>query len=268
MTCKEAQELITALADHELTGPERASIEEHLESCSSCQLIYGRQLALKDALHKAGAGLKAPAALREKILDDPRVFRTKPAVFEPLRPSRVYLWPALAVALLIALVLPVLYMMRPAAKPLSLSALEVHEKIIGGEMPFIRGGSPEEIKETLYRSVAGAFAPMTYDLTALKLKAVGGTVREFDGRKVLVTVYEGDGLTLTCYTFLGTETDAPSAADRLFDAVKKITFYTYARSGINAVMHREGNLICILVSTLPMPELLTLARSNAQPAAY
>lgn len=263
MNCEEAQGLITALVDHELTGSERASIEEHLGACSSCQYIYSSQLALKNAVHEAGAGLKAPAALRERILHDPRVFRPRPTVFERLRTSRLYLRPALAVAVLILLVLPALYMMRPAAKPLSLSALEVHEKIIGGELSFIRGGSAQEIKETLYRSVAGAFAPMTYDLTALKLKAVGGTVREFDGRKVLVTIYEGDGLMVTCYTFLGTENDAPPAAERFYDAVKKINFYTYARGGINAVLHREGNLICILVSPLPASQLLSLARSNA-----
>jgi anti-sigma factor RsiW len=263
MKCEEAQELIIALVDHELTGPEQASIEEHLASCSGCQFIYSRQLALKNAVHNAGAGLKAPAALRERILHDPRVFRPKPAVFKLPRTSRLYLRPALAVVVLILLILPALYMMRPAAKPLSLSVLEVHEKIIGGELSFIRGGSPEEIKETLYRSVAGAFAPMTYDLTALKLKAVGGTVREIGGRKVLVTIYEGQGLTLTCYTFLGTETDRPPAADRFYDAVKKIDFYTYSRGGINAVLHREGNLICILVSPLPASQLLSLARSNA-----
>jgi anti-sigma factor RsiW len=263
MKCEEAQELIVALVDHELTGPERVSIEKHLGDCSSCHFIYSRQLALKNAVQKAGAGLKAPTALRERILHDPRVFRSKPAVFEPLRSFRLYFRPALAVALLIVLVLPLLYMMRPAAKPLSLSALEIHEKIIGGELSFIRGGNAQEIKETLYRSVAGAFAPMTYDLTALKLKAVGGTVQEFDGRKVLVTIYEGDGITVTCYTFLGTEADAPPAAERFYDAVKKINFYTYARGGINAVLHREGNLICILVSPLPAPQLLSLARSNA-----
>lgn len=31
-------------------------------------------------------------------------------------------------------------------------------------------------------------------------------------------------------------------------------------------MHREGKLICILVSKLPMEELLALARSKARPS--
>lgn len=268
MRCDEAQDLITALVDHELAGPERASIEEHLEGCSGCELVYRRELALKGEVQRTGSDLRAPAELREKIFHDPRVFAPKPTSFEPVETARPYLRPALALALLILLILPVLYMMRPAEEPLSLSALETHEKIISSEPSFISGESPEQIKETLYRSVAGAFAPMTYDFSAMKLKAVGGTVREFSGRKVLVTIYEGEGLTVTCYTFLGTETDAPPEADRFYDAVKKANFYSYSRSGINAVFHREGQLICILVSKLPMPELLALAQSNAQSAAY
>jgi len=264
MKCEEAGELVTALVDNELSSLERAAIEAHLKNCSSCELLYQHESALKNEMRRAAATYKAPGRLKEKILNDRRIFPRRPvSESRPAWGLNIFLRPAFAAALLVLLALPAVYLMRPVAAPPSLSALEVHEKIIGGELSFIRGGSPEEIKETLYRSVAGAFAPMTYDLTALKLKAVGGTVREFDGRKVLVTIYEGDGLTLTCYTFLGTEDDAPPAAERFYDAVKKINFYTYSRGGINAVLHREGNLICILVSPLPASQLLSLARSNA-----
>ncbi len=266
MRCEEAQELITALVDKQLPGSERASIEGHLKDCSRCQLIYSQELELKREVRKAGAGLGAPAELREKILHDPRVFAQKPTrSIGPARDARLYLRPALALALLILLVLPVLYMMRPAGRPISLTAFETHEKIVSGELPIIRAGSPEEIKEMLYHSVDDKFAPMTYDLSMMNLKAVGGTVREFGGRKVLVTVYEGEGISVTCYTFLGTERDAPPGAEIFFAAEKTTNFYTYSRAGINAVFHREGKLICILVSKLPLPELLTLARSNAQP---
>jgi anti-sigma factor RsiW len=263
LKCEEAQELIADLIDDELSPPERAAVEEHFEGCSGCRFVYHSQLALKSAVHETGAGIKAPAALRERILHDPRVFRPKPGAFESPRTSK-YLRPALAAGLLVLLTLPTLYLMRrPEAKPLSMRALEIHEKIIDGELSFVRGGSAEEIKETLSRSAAGAFAPMTYDLTALKLKAVGGAVRDFDGRKVLVTVYQGNGLTVTCYTFLGTESDAPSSAERVYDSVKKINFYIYSQGRIHAVLHREGKLICILASSLPAPGLLDIARSGA-----
>lgn len=163
---------------------------------------------------------------------------------------------------MVLLLVPVFYMMRPADEPPSLSAFEIHEKISSGQLSFVRGGSPEEIKQRLYRSVAGTFAPMRYDLSRINLTAVAGTVQEVDGRKVLVTIYEGGGASLTCYTFLGTETDVPAAAQLFYDAEKKINFYSYSRGAMNAVLHVDGNLICILVSTLPAPKLLALARST------
>jgi len=264
--CEEADELITALADDELAGSERASMEEHLRDCSRCQLAYAQEVALKREARMAGAELRAPAGLREKILRDPRIFRPGPA------PSPETVWsasrffrPALAFVLLIVLVLPLFYLIRPAEKPLSLTALDTHEKIVSGELPIIKAGSAEEIKERLVRSVAGDLAPMGYDLSMVNLRPVGGTVQEFNGRKVLVTLYEGKGPSLICYTFLGAEKDAPPEANLFYDADKNITFYTYSRGAIHAVLHREGKLICVLVSKLAMTDLLALARAKAQP---
>ena len=104
---------------------------------------------------------------------------------------------------------------------------------------------------------------MGYDLSMMNLEPVAGTVQTFAGRRVLVALYQGDGGFLTCYTFLGAENDAPREAQPFFDPDKKMTFYTYSLGGTNAVLHREGKLICILVSGMPMPDLLALARSKA-----
>ena len=104
---------------------------------------------------------------------------------------------------------------------------------------------------------------MGYDLSMMKLKPVAGTVQTFGGRKVLVALYQGDGGSLICYTFLGAENDAPREAQPFFDPDKKMTFYTYSLGGTNAVLHREGRLICILVSGMPLQDLLALARSKA-----
>ena len=42
MTCAEAQELITALADEELLDPERSSLEAHLKECAELPAYSGR----------------------------------------------------------------------------------------------------------------------------------------------------------------------------------------------------------------------------------
>jgi anti-sigma factor RsiW len=261
MKCEEAGELVTALVDNQLSALERAAIEAHLKNCASCELFYRQQLALKSEIRGAVADLKAPVTLRKKILNDRGIHPRQPVVEN--RPAwRVIfsLRSALAVALLVLLALPVLYVMKTDREPVSLSALEIHQRILRGEVSVIKAGSAEEIKDSLYRSVAGSFAPMTYDLSKIHLKPVAGTVQEVNGRKLLVIIYKGEAATVTCYTLLGTETDAPPMADRFYDTKEKINFYAYSRDGINAVMHREGNLICILASTMPTSELLALAR--------
>jgi anti-sigma factor (TIGR02949 family) len=267
MTCDQAQELITALVDNELPAPERAAIEGHLKECANCRSVYTLEAVLKERVRSAVAGLAAPAELRERILGDRRVFPPRVVTDQESRPwARVFTRPAFALALLVLVLLPAIYLMRPQSRPFALAAIETHDKIVRGEVTVIRGDSPEAVKEILVRSVAGEFAPMGYDLSMMNLKPVAGTVQTFGGRRVLVALYQGDGGSLTCYTFLGGESDAPPQAQAFFDADKKMTFYSYSVGRINAVLHREGGLICILVSAMPMPDLLALARSKADPS--
>jgi hypothetical protein len=45
-----------------------------------------------------------------------------------------------------------------------------------------------------------------------------------------------------------------------------MNFYAFSRGNVNAVFHREGEVICILASEMPMDALLALARSKAKPS--
>jgi hypothetical protein len=153
--------------------------------------------------------------------------------------------------------------MWPIEEPTALAALRTHEKIVAKAIPIQRAGNSHEIKELLFRSVGAAFAPMEYDFSMAGLKAVGWLVQEVGGRKVLVTVYEGKGLLLSCYTFLGVEKDAPANAAVFFDPEKGKNFYTFSQGRINGVLQRVGERICILVSEMPLQNLITLAQSMA-----
>lgn len=168
-------------------------------------------------------------------------------------------------ALLLLIIIPLLYLMWPTKQFIALAALETHEKIVGGAISFTRLGDQQRVQEFLFRSVDGKFSPMGYDLSMIGLQAIGGLVQEFGGRKILAAIYEGKGAPIGCYTFLGTEEDAPGSATLFFDREKGINFYTFSQGRINAVMQRVGERICILVSEMPMQDLLTLARSQAQP---
>lgn len=263
MNCQQAEELITALVDNELSDSERGEIAAHFGACPNCRLRYEQELALKRQLRAAGDAIHAPAKLRERIVHDRRIFSGAPASeTQPAWRAAPFFRPAAAAALIVLVLIPVLYWTRPSEPPIAIAAIRAHEKILKGELSVVRSGNLEEIKARLSESVEGAFRPMAYDLTSLKKKAVAGAPLEWNGRKVLATIYEGAGPSITCYTFPGTEADAPAGAEAFYDEGKKINFYTYSRDGINLVFHREEKLICILVSSLPVHELLAIARKS------
>ena len=269
MTCKEAEELITALVDNELNDLERQATESHLKNCSGCQFLYEQEKELKIQLYSIGAKVSAPADLRAKILSDHRII---PQTTQPSRGWKGFSWapnivtrPAFALAVLMMLLVPIFYLIWPTGQPIPLAALEAHAEITSGDLSFVRAQNPAEIKNELYRATGGKFAPMGYDLSPVGLKAVGGTVKEVSDREVLIAVYEGAGPSVSCFTFLGTEEDAPPEARRFFDPEKKVNFYTFSNDGINGVMHRVGERICILVSKRPIHELLDIARSVSKP---
>jgi anti-sigma factor RsiW len=270
MTCAEAQELITALIDQELGQAERSSLEEHLSECSSCRLAFEEESALKQKIREAARRINAPGHLRTRILSDPRIFpeknRSTRRWQDYLRPMPALLRPILAFALLLAIALPTFYFLKPRGEPIALAALETYDRFLSGDLPVHRTENTDEIVKELTRAVVGHFHPMGYDLTAMNLRPVAGLVRQIDGRKILIAIYQGQGGTLFCYTFLGSEKDAPANAARFFDAAKKMNFYAFSRGGVNAVLHREDKIICILASEMPMDELLALAKSKAKPS--
>jgi anti-sigma factor RsiW len=270
MTCQESQELITALVDQELSQAERSSLEAHLKECAGCRLALEEERALKNSIRAAGERIRAPNELRDKILSDQRVFPEKTGSVRrwqdhiwPISPT---LRPALGVALLLVVVLTTIYVFNQRSEPIALAALETYELFTRGELPVHRTENTDEIVGELTRAVGGHFHPMGYDLTAVNLRPVAGLVREINGRKVLVAIYQGQGGTLFCYTFLGSEEDIPANAARFFDSDKKMNFYAFSQGRVNAVFHREGEVICILASEMPMDDLLALAKSKARPS--
>ena len=269
MVCKEANELITARVDNELSDLERSQIDEHLESCSQCLFIYRQELELKKQLHAMGARVVAPDGLRQRILADPRIF--PPTVdssqrwWSLLAPVRIFTRPAFALALLVVLLLPTFYLMWPADGSISLAALEAHAEINDGHMPITENVSEKELVAHLIGSVGGRFAPMGYDLSAAGLTPVGGTATRVDKRDVLIAVYRGQAPAVSCFTFIGTEADAPPKASVFVDPESQMRYFTFTDGTMNGVMHRVSGRVCLLVSKMPLDELLTLVRSVEHP---
>src|SRR5499433_1057418 len=267
MKCEQAEELISALIDDELSDPERSSIEGHLKDCPKCQRTYEWGRALNREIRTVSASVVAPVDLRQRILSDQRT-TTKEAESSKGRGKLILrlqplLRPAFASALLVILVISIFFLRQSPGQPISLAALQIREKISRGEVSLREATDTDELHTWLRRAVDGKFGPLGYDFSPLNVKPIGGTVQEINGRQVLVAVFRGNGLSITCFTFLGTEEDAPKNATVFFDPETKIRFYSFSRNGINAVLHREDNTICILTSNMPPEDLLSLVRSSS-----
>jgi anti-sigma factor RsiW len=267
MKCEQAEELISALIDDELSDPERSSIEGHLKDCTKCQRAYEWGRVLNGEIRTASASVVAPVDLRQRILSDQHATtkegKSSNGGSKLILRLQPFLRPTFAFALLVILVISIFFLRQSPSQPISLAALQIRAKIARGEVSLREATDTDELHAWLRRAVDGKFGPLGYDFSPLDVKPVGGTVQEVEGRQILVAVFRGDGLSIMCFTFLGTEEDAPKNATVFFDPEKQMRFYTFSRDGIHAVLHREDNVICMLVSNMPPEELLSLVKSSS-----
>jgi hypothetical protein len=270
MRCEETSELITALVDGEASPEECSAVESHLSECLRCRSAHEEERVLKIELRAAANFVTAPPALRQNILADDRIFPKapgrRPGWTRILRYEPPFPRPAWALAMSILIALPSLYWLSFQQASLVSQVIESHAGIMQGNIGYVRMTNATALREYLTHAADGRFGPMARDLSMMGLHPIGGTVREIKGKKVILAVFQGAGPSVICYTFAGTEADAPEDARVFYDAEKKINFYEFSRGPVNAVMHREGDLICIFTSEMPMPQLLALARSKVHPS--
>lgn len=267
MKCEEGRELITGLVDDELSPVESSSIREHLGVCPNCPQIYSLESSMKRMLRQAAMDMRAPPELKKRILRQQRRSLRR-EWWSELRESLPRIASVAGQAAVIAslLVIPILfarYWLTSPYFPIVPGIFQSYRQITHDEIAPIAMNNLAELKEQLSQSVDQQFAPMAYDFSTMNLHLVGGMVQEIANRRVLVAVYQGNGSTIVCYTFVGSEDDAPAIAEVSFDAEKRMNFYRFFYNETNAVMHREGKIMCILMSQIARDELLALARAKA-----
>ena len=263
MRCDEAQELITARVDEELAPEERILLEAHLAICESCRRSLAAESLLKQHTKLAARHIAAPTALRQAIGRRVAGQRRLANSWGERRWLESLGWrPVFAAAILVVAAAGVIYMRWPGPNA-AIAALEIHASILNGKMLLAPTENPITLRQDLARAVGGRFRPVELDLSSMKLHPVSGFVQRIGARDVLVTVYQGDGPAITCFTFLGDEEDAPAESQRFYDADMQLNFYSFTRYGVNGLLHRHGNVICVLTSRIPAADLLALIRGKS-----
>lgn len=269
MRCDEAQELITARVDNELGVDERAAIDAHLKICAECARAFEQESILKRRIHLTAQQLSAPVALR-RVIEEKTAAKAAVAGISIWRSCfdgfALATWRrSLAAAILLLIAGSVIYTQWRVEKNenIALAALDTHNSILSGKTALLRAVNLAAMRKELAHAVGDRFKPVVLDFSLMKLYPVAGFVQNIGGRDLLVTVYQGDGPPITCFTFLGSATDAPQGAERFYDADMRIDFYTFTRGDLNGVLHQEGEVICLLVSKMAPADLLALLRGKA-----
>ena len=268
MRCDEARELITARIDGELASDEQAVIEAHLETCDLCRRALTAESQLKQHTQLAARNVAAPMALRQAI--ETRLAGQRPLV-EAARRERGRPWlsglgwrPVFAMAIVLLGVGLVYTPWR--AQNIGLAALETHASILSGKTLLAPSDNATTLRDELARAVGERFRPVALDFSLRKLYPVSGFIQRIGERDVLVTVYQGEGAAITCFTFLGSEADAPAGSEKFYDADMQMNFYSFSHAGLNGLLHREGGVICVLISKMPAADLLAMIRGKSEHA--
>lgn len=264
MNCEKAEELITALVDGQLAESERGELENHFKGCTQCRFALAQERNLKKAIFTAGRELRAPAALKESLLNDPRLFATAAPRLSFMRRLDLHRHgAAIALAASLAVVVSA-WLLRPNSPAIALAAVSTYAQAFEAGPLTIQSADIKVLTSALTAMVQARFKPMGYDFAMMQIHPTGGALRTIAGREVLVTRYLGPGHALLCYTFLGDESDAPAGAAVFHDAAKGLDFYAFTLGNVNAVLHRENGVICILAAEMAMNELIELARAKAK----
>lgn len=252
--CESIRERLTLYLDNELQDDERATIEEHVESCSSCASFVEKELTFLNAIRTSSPQHTASPELRTKVS---AILRESPVVRQN---SRRLSWLLPVAAALLVLLLPIVIwrVVRDGDHPengvpsaFATKAAESHLKHIRGQLPLeVESSSPQEISEWFTNKVNFNVKLPSY--------------QETSGQEILYTLegarlvnYQNDYAAYVSYHMkdrqislvITSELSArPSGGEEI--ASRGLTFHYNAIDGLKVITWSDRGLTYALVSDL------------------
>ena len=243
------------LLDGRLTEPRRADVAAHVESCARCRNELAALGWVKREMLAQVAETPVPPALVS------RVRATLDAEDQRARTTswrrRTWIVAALAAAALVV----VFVRTRDSATLVELAAIDFRTFEAGRAPLAIESADPKVVEAWFARNGA-PFVTRVIDLGMMQYRLVGGSVHQLGAYTSALYAYRGPGdVALVCQMFEGRTTDLPPAADtREHDG---ITFHVYRVENLTLVFWQEGDVVCVLASSIPLEEVVQLAFAKA-----
>jgi anti-sigma factor RsiW len=264
MHCAEYRDLVAAHVDGMLTEEERLLALAHLGECAACTRL---QAAAQDfqRTFRARVGIQTtPFDVRQRLLArldaeaSAPVWRARPRFGWP-RPIYRAAWVGVAAVLVAVVALPFLRSPapEPSAEVLAAVVADYRAAVAQAAPPAISTDRPEELREYYARSGGFQFAQTVMDLGPMGYQLVGGGVVHLGAKKSTMTVYRSARDVLVCHRVDYPDMQLPAGGELIGGDM----FYTVGEVTIR--VHREGNMVCFMASTLPREEFIKQMAQHA-----
>jgi mycothiol system anti-sigma-R factor len=258
MPCEYTQEQLYLYLDRELAPEEVHAIERHLQDCASCQQAVAAHQRLQSMLRAAFEEEEIPAQLwptiQQRLTQD--VVASRPQTHRSTR-WRVWIGSGTIAALLLLLWIGWSWF----ASPLPAVVQEMVDSHIRTRLmvaPYTQVLAQPEAIQAWFRARV-EFAVPVPNLPQEHYKFQGVRVNYFLNRRVAELAYTTGTHPLSFFIFA--EPSMTLTASHTVHAGKR-TFYVQRRKGYTAILWKEGDMVCGLVSDLQASELVSLLQQS------
>lgn len=263
-------ERLVELLDERLSEDERRAVDAHVRECPTCQDALATLSAAKKALRQLPHP-QLPADFEGRVLqqiDQADAEGQRGSVAGPdwvNKPAGSLTggllgWRSLvAIAAALLLLAGVYFISRPPADLPSAAA--GHVSALQARRLTLESSATdaEMLQSSLGQRVS--FRVRVFDLAMMGFTIGGGGVLDLGGRQAAAWTYRGPNGSLLCEMFVAGLEDLPPPEDTR--ETNGFTFYIYHRDGGTQVFWEEGDVLCVLASTLPANEVIDLAIAKA-----
>lgn len=243
------------LLDGRLAESRRAEVAAHVASCARCSKELAALAWVKREVpaHIAESAMPAALASRVRATLDAEDQRARPAAWR----RRTWVVAALAAAALVVVVVRT----RDSATLPELAARDFRA-FDAGTAPLTVESADPKVLEAWFARNGAPFLTRVINLNMMKYRLAGGRVHRLGARTSALFAYRGPGnVALVCQMYEGRMADLPPAADiREHDG---IAFYVYRVDNLTLVFWQEGDVVCVLASSIPPEDVVQLAFAKA-----
>ena len=106
------------------------------------------------------------------------------------------------------------------------------------------------------------FKVQVSDLSKMDYRLVGGRVQHLRNQPAALYVYRGPGnQVLICHMYVGTASELPAGS--LERQNRGIKFHVYQVKGTTMVFWQDHKMVCVLISDMPVENVVQLAFAKA-----